>query len=85
MDYCVINKKTSIDGLLQQFATLLLKNIGDKCWVFKIKGQFRGRGIATFQFNTAKYINSENSVDKNKILLIEILRSTLRLKLKVNF
>lgn len=53
--------------------------------MLKIEGEFKGRGIAIVKLNPMKYIRKE--MDQNQIInaLVETLRNTLRLKLKVNF
>jgi hypothetical protein len=68
------------------FAELLEPHESERCLVVKINGEFRGRGIATLKINPAKSLKGGDRECKDKKkTLIDALRSSLRLKLKVNF
>jgi hypothetical protein len=71
--------------LLELFAGLLMGHECEKTWVLKIKGEFKGRGIATVKLNPSKCFRKGINSSQTISVLTESLRNTLRLKLKVNF
>ena len=52
--YRYIHPQSSSEELLEVLADLLEKQEGEKKWVIKIRGEFRGRGIATLKINLNK-------------------------------
>jgi hypothetical protein len=50
----VVEPNSSIDNIIEQLAELMLEHHSTKTWVFKINGEFNGRGIATFDTRSSK-------------------------------
>lgn len=85
--FSLIPPKTPFEELIRITAQLLEKFDGEKSWVIKIRGEFRGRGLATFKLNPNRQPkgHSREKEGSKRALLLETLRTSLRLKLKVNF
>lgn len=67
LPFISIRENTSIDEIIRNFAKLLLSHKEINKWVFKINGEFGGRGLATFCMKSSKVLKSILSSCKDTI------------------
>jgi hypothetical protein len=71
LPYVSIQPHTKIDEVIRQFARLLLSQKDINKWVFKINGEFSGRGLASFCIKSSKVLRSILSSCKDTIKPLE--------------
>jgi hypothetical protein len=59
----VLEPKSTIEAAIMQLAELMLEHHTTKTWMFKINGEFNGRGIATFNTHSSKKLKQMMEVE----------------------